>query len=116
MYTDSPNGGGIGRVENCRPETVSHGIVEGRRQAAAARAESFCRCWGLLRIAAGATGRLPLTGEEWVSGLRDMDHPERAPEPDAVANFRFVTPDYWKALGIPPLRGRYLEASDENRP
>jgi hypothetical protein len=35
--------------------------------------------------------------EEWMTGLRDMDRPERAPELHAVANFRFVTPHYWKA-------------------
>lgn len=86
----------------------------GRQPVVQELVEQLARIPGV--VAAGATSRLPLTGEEWVSGLRDTDHLERAPEPDAVANFRFVTPDYWKALGIPLVQGRYLEASDRNQP
>jgi hypothetical protein len=57
------------------------------------------------------TSRLPLTSDQWVGGLRDVDYSERAPGPDAAANFRFVTPDYWKALGLPPPQGRHLDST-----
>jgi putative ABC transport system permease protein len=60
----------------------------------------------------GATSQLPLLGEEWVSGLRDPDRPQPANQDNAIANFRFVTPDYFKAMGIPLRRGRFLEEAD----
>src|SRR5262249_12048348 len=63
----------------------------------------------------GAINRLPLRGEEWLDGLRDPDQPERPVENAAVANFRFVTPNYWKAIGIPLKQGRFLDESDRNR-
>jgi predicted permease len=66
--------------------------------------------------AAGAVSHLPLGGEEWVSGLRDMDVPGRDYSDSAIANFRFVTPNYWKAAGIPLKQGRYLEDADRNLP
>jgi predicted permease len=66
--------------------------------------------------AVGAGSRLPLLGEEWVSGLRDPDTPQRPAEDNAIANFRFVTPDYFKAMGIPLRRGRFLEEADRDRP
>jgi putative ABC transport system permease protein len=85
-----------------------------RRPFVAEMVEKLARIPGV--EAAGATSHLPLTGEEWVSGLLDTDHPERAVGFDALANFRFVTPDYWRTMGIPLLQGRYLEASDQNQP
>jgi predicted permease len=60
----------------------------------------------------GATSQLPLLGEEWISGLRDPDRPQLANQDNAIANFRFVTPDYFKAMGIPLKRGRFLEDAD----
>jgi putative ABC transport system permease protein len=74
---------------------------------------------GLARIpgvqAVGAVSQLPLQGDEWVSGLRDPDRPLR-PGESATANFRFVTPDYQRAMGIPLKQGRFLQDSDQNRP
>ena len=64
--------------------------------------------------ASGATSHLPLMGDEMVAGLRDPDN-TLAPE-TALANFRFVTPGYFKAMGIPLLSGRLLEESDRNWP
>jgi hypothetical protein len=62
--------------------------------------------------AAGASTRLPLRGEDWVSELVD---PALQPG-DAIANFRFITPDYCKAMGIPLLAGRFFDGHDWDRP
>lgn len=64
--------------------------------------------------ASGATSHLPLMGDETVGDLRDPDNTLALAA--AIANFRFVTPGYFKALGIPLRRGRLLEEADRNRP
>jgi predicted permease len=65
--------------------------------------------------AAGAVSQLPLLGEEWVGSLRDPDRPQLAWQQNPVANFRFVTPGYFPAMGILLRQGRWLEATDRNR-
>ncbi len=65
---------------------------------------------------AAAVNQLPLIGEDWVGDLED---PEAAPHPvetAALANFRFVTADYWKTLRISLKKGRLLDDGDRNRP
>ena len=64
----------------------------------------------------GAVSQLPLLGEEWVSTLKDPDVPQHPNQVEAIANFRFVTPDYFKAMGIPLRMGRFLEEGDRGRP
>src|SRR5262249_17161304 len=66
--------------------------------------------------AVGASSQLPLLGTDWVSGLRDPDHLQPSAPDNAIANFRFVTPGYFQAMGIPLRQGRFLEASDKDRP
>ena len=66
--------------------------------------------------AAAAINRLPLEGDDWVAELEDPDQPARPTEQAALANFRFVTPDYWKAMGIPLKMGRFLNESDKDQP
>lgn len=62
---------------------------------------------------AGVTNQTPLRGETWICTLRDAGPPE---QPDrAMANFRFVSPGYWSAIGIPVRKGRVLEPQDRNR-
>lgn len=63
--------------------------------------------------AAGAINRLPLRGEDFVSELVD---PNRPGSGDTIANFRFITGDYFKAMGIPLEEGRALSDSDWDRP
>ncbi len=74
----------------------------------------FARIPGVQAV--GAVSQLPLLGEEWVSGLRDPDNPQNPAQDNAIANFRFVTPGYFKAMGIPLRRGRFLEDADRERP
>ena len=64
---------------------------------------------------AAAINQLPLRGDDWVSELEDPAQPPVRGE-CALANFRFVTPGYWQAMGIPLKMGRFLDQSDKNRP
>jgi len=64
---------------------------------------------------AAATNHLPLLGEDWVSELEDPDRQPRPADEEALANNRFVTPGYFKALGIPLKQGRYLDESDKGK-
>jgi predicted permease len=77
-------------------------------------AEKLARIPGVQAV--GAVNQLPLLGEDWVSGLRDPDKPQRPSQDNAIANFRFATPGYFKAMGIPLRRGRFLEEADRDRP
>lgn len=65
---------------------------------------------------AAAINVLPLRGDDWVSDLEDPDQPKRAVQDSALANFRFVTPGYWQAIGIPLKQGRFLDEGDKNLP
>jgi predicted permease len=65
-------------------------------------------------LAVGVTSQLPLRGETWICGLRDAGPPEH--REIALANFRFVTPEYWDAAGIAIKEGRALRESDRQRP
>jgi predicted permease len=61
--------------------------------------------------AAAWTSALPLTGETWVDRIIRAD----APDPDSArssANYRFVGPEYFEAIGMPILQGRSIEDRD----
>src|SRR3954447_9415002 len=57
------------------------------------------------------TSALPLTGETWVDGFTRLDDARPgAQKPNA--NYRFVGPDYFRALSMPILQGRSLDERD----
>jgi predicted permease len=64
--------------------------------------------------AVGLTDTLPLRGEDWISGLRDPAAPPDSSKIPAQANFRFVTADYFGAMGIPLKQGRFIRESEKD--
>jgi len=63
---------------------------------------------------AGATSRLPLLPGNSTRGLTIRDLP---PNVQASAHYRTASPTYFRAMGIPLLRGRVFEEADrEDRP
>jgi predicted permease len=60
-------------------------------------------------VSVGTTQQLPLRGEGWTMGLRLPDAPADAPSP----NFRMVSRDYLKTLGVPVVRGRGFTSADQ---
>jgi putative ABC transport system permease protein len=63
--------------------------------------------------AVGATNWLPVRGETWFCGLGEGSRPRD--KPIAIANFRFVSPGYWTAMGIALKQGRFLQPTDRGR-
>jgi putative ABC transport system permease protein len=63
--------------------------------------------------AAAWTSLLPLTGETWVDRVaRDGDTRPTSQRPSA--NYRFIGPDYFRALSMPILRGRGIAEADRS--
>ncbi|HEX8763849.1 MAG TPA: FtsX-like permease family protein, partial [Candidatus Acidoferrum sp.] len=64
--------------------------------------------------AAGWASLPPLAGQGSVTGIHLPG--EQQPNAErAQANYRPVSPDYFSAMGIPLLKGRFFEASDRGR-
>ncbi len=64
--------------------------------------------------AAGVTSLLPLEGETWVDMItRDDDYRPVFQRP--TANYRSISPGYFRTLELPVLRGRAFEDADRNR-
>jgi putative ABC transport system permease protein len=61
---------------------------------------------------AAAGNVLPLSGAEEVDGFQIAGRPEK-PGETSTANFRWVTPDYFKTLQIPLRRGRTFNERDK---
>jgi putative ABC transport system permease protein len=63
--------------------------------------------------AAGGTSGLPLSGSgQWSGSFFIQGHTVQKGEPSPHADQRIITPDYFRAMRIPLLRGRYLSDSD----
>lgn len=65
---------------------------------------------------AAAINLLPLRGDDWISELEDADRSDQRSADEVLANFRFVTPGYWQAMGIPLKMGRMLNDFDRDQP
>jgi putative ABC transport system permease protein len=63
---------------------------------------------------AATTNRLPLRGEATVNHL-SYQHDTRPLEQRPLANYRYVSPDYFAAIGTPILRGRTFRDTDRGR-
>ena len=64
--------------------------------------------------AAAIASRVPLRGEAVVN-LLSYEHDNRPASARPVANYRYVTPEYFRAIGTPLLRGRTFRESDRGR-
>jgi putative ABC transport system permease protein len=101
--------------------TVRVSPPSARYSTPALRADFYQRIIEALRqvpgvLGAGATSRLPLLPGN--SG-RGLTIPGLSPEQNAnaSANYRTATPDYFRVMGIPLLRGRAFDENDrEDRP
>ncbi len=62
--------------------------------------------------AAGAIQPLPLGGSDWENSFQLPDRPKFPPGQVPSAHFAMVTPDYFRAMRIPLLRGRYFTDAD----
>lgn len=82
----------------------------------AARAALYDRVLGRVRTlpgvtAASWTSALPLTGETWVDVII-RPGAARVDADASSANYRFVGPEYFAAIGMPILRGRAIAETD----
>lgn len=62
--------------------------------------------------AAGLVGGLPFSGDKNSSPFAIEGREKRSNEPERHANIRLVAGDYFRAMGIPLLRGRMFNRSD----
>ncbi|MEO8126797.1 MAG: ABC transporter permease, partial [Bryobacteraceae bacterium] len=60
---------------------------------------------------AGLVSVLPLEGEGW-GDMISVEGERRPMEERPLANYRFVSPGYFTAIGIPLLQGRFIEETD----
>jgi len=69
-------------------------------------------------VAVGTINDLPVTGWSTINGDFNVEgRPRYNPGEEPVAEFRLVTPNYFRAIGIPVLNGRELtEHDDQNAP
>lgn len=64
--------------------------------------------------AAGVVNQLPFSGRNLGLNFTVVGHPQLRPEDAASANYRLISPNYLRALGIPLIRGRDFNEHDTN--
>jgi putative ABC transport system permease protein len=64
--------------------------------------------------AAGFSSALPLRGELWTDGV-DFQESPLPDQKQPSANFRFVSPGYFRAIGLPLVKGSLFADSDEGQ-
>lgn len=60
----------------------------------------------------GASQVVPFTGGDYILGFTVAGRPRIDPADEPSTNYYAVTPDYFKAMGIPLRRGRFFTAHD----
>ena len=63
-------------------------------------------------INVGANANLPMTGENWTATFEIQGYTPSSAEPPLSFEYRIITPDYARSMGIPLLRGRDFNSSD----
>jgi putative ABC transport system permease protein len=63
---------------------------------------------------AGFTSKLPLLGQSFGDDIdfNEVPHPPNEPQ---AGEFRFVSPGYFEAIGLPLIKGRFLSDSDHGK-
>ena len=64
---------------------------------------------------AGLTSDVPLQGSSWGDGIRFREIARPANE-TPQGEFRFVSPGYFQAMGLPLVEGRLFSAGDQSKP
>ena len=64
---------------------------------------------------AGLSSALPLQGLRWVDAV-DFEEVPRPAQNNLSANFRFISPDYFHAIGLPLTKGRFFQEGDKGKP
>jgi predicted permease len=65
---------------------------------------------------AGATTKLPLLGMAFLDGIDFQEAPQPSDTPETpFGQFRFVSPGYFEAVGLPLIAGRWLSETDRGK-
>ncbi len=94
-------------------------LPEANYDAARSRESFYRRLTGEIEnvpgvASAAIVSQLPLEGETWID-LVNRTGDKRPLFELPEANYRFISPDYFRTLGIPLLRGRSIAESDQKR-